>query len=363
MGSCFAQLGQRFTSTMPQVLRLEYACTEAEKSQAQNLSVRQKLGGGSKLRTWLVLLLLLNGLLLNAWFRFPNLAQAYRALLIVALFVGAYVFVVCKRIWRETASVPITQEISEAGVASFGAAATVRLPWSAFSQCLESNELFVLMDRTKTTLIVVPKRVFPSEDSQTWFREQSMHIKDAAPTLRDSTGLPVSASTDVIRLTVQLGLRDYFDRTLASWRTWGFCLFIAGLELGAFFYAAVNSPPNPVNSNTKVFLLFGLPFFLASMVMIIVMFSVYGWRINAKHFDPEQIALSDSTVEFAGRAGSGNLPWSHFAHYKETFGSFIIWRGSLWMIFPKRAFASQDDVSRCREFLDRNLRRSAWFFG
>ena len=49
----------------------------------------------------------------------------------------------------------------------------------------------------------------------------------------------------------------------------------------------------------------------------------------------------------AGADGSSVLPWKTFSYYKETPWSFILWRGTLWMLFPKRAFESRDGVSRC----------------
>jgi hypothetical protein len=350
---------------MPQALRLEYACTEAEKTLAQNLSIRQQLGGGSKLRTWLILLLMVIGLILAAWFQFRDSPAAYRALGIIALFVGASVFVACKRIWRTTAPAPTTLEISEVGLTIVGADSSVKLPWSAFSQCLESDELFVLVDRTKTTLIVMPKRAFPNEESQTWFREQAAHVgRSAAPAFGEAAVLPASASPDRIKLTVQLGLRDYFDHALASWLTWGFWLTLNGLMLAALVNTALHPPPRPpVVSPTKVFFWVTSAVALLSLVMTIMVFSVCSWVRHRKYLDPQGITLSDTSLVFAARDAGGTIPWSRFAYYKETLWSFIIWRGWHWMMFPKRAFASLDDVNRCRELLDRNLERSRWFFG
>ena len=49
---------------MSQTLRLEYACTPAELQPAQSLNLRMQIGGGSKWRTTLLLLLALGGMLL-----------------------------------------------------------------------------------------------------------------------------------------------------------------------------------------------------------------------------------------------------------------------------------------------------------
>jgi hypothetical protein len=122
-------------------------------------------------------------------------------------------------------------------------------------------------------------------------------------------------------------------------------------------------PPDAVNSATKVFFVFVVPFFLVSVTMIISIFSIHGWRSHAKYNGPQKIAVSEASVDFANADGSGTVPWTSFKQYKETLWSFIIWRGSHWIMFPKRAFASRDDLSRCRELLDRHLQRSRWFLG
>ncbi len=57
------------------------------------------------------------------------------------------------------------------------------------------------------------------------------------------------------------------------------------------------------------------------------------------------------------------LPWSRFARYKEACWMFILWRGPFWIMLPKRAFESWDDVDRCRHLLQSHLQRSRWFLG
>jgi hypothetical protein len=347
---------------MPPVLRLEYTCTEAERIQAKNLSIRQQLGGGSKLRTWLVLLLMVMGVLVAAWFQLRAIPEIYRALAIVAFFGCVFLIAAGKQRWRKSVPAPTALEISEAGVTIPGTDSAVRLLWSGFSRCLESDELFVLVDRTKTTLLILPKRAFLDEKSQTWFREQAANIAStAAPALTELPGAPASAPTDRITLTVHLGLRDYFDRALASWLMWGFWLSLNGVILVALINAPV--PPHPVVSAAEVFFWVSSVMAVLTFLMILLVFSVYKWLTDLPYRAPQEIALSEASLEFAGSDGSGTIPWSRFAYYKETFGSFIVWRGWFWMMFPKRAFASQNDVKGCREILNRNLQRSRWFFG
>jgi hypothetical protein len=275
-------------------------------------------------------------------------------------------FAVGKRNFRKNvpAPLPAKVEVSEKDFAILGPAAKVTMPWTAFSECLESTDLFVLLDRPKGMLIVVPKRAFPSEESQTWFREQATSgLSQTTPAWNELPALAPSTSPDRITFRFQLGFRDYLDRTLASWLTWGMCLAVAGMFIGVSLYSAAHPPPQAVNSATKVFFVFMVPFFLVFVTMIVLIFSIHGWRSGAKYNAPQEIAVSEVAVDFASTTGSGTLPWSSFRQYKETLWSFIIWRGSHWMLFPKRAFASWDDLNRCRELLDRHLQRSRWFLG
>jgi hypothetical protein len=243
------------------------------------------------------------------------------------------------------------------------------MPWSAFSEWLESPDLFVLLDRPKRTLIVVPKRAFPDDSSQTWFREQ-VDSGVSMPPAHSGEPPVIGPSTrpDRVTFTVQLSFRDFVDLTLASWFTWAIVLAVAAAVIAITFGPTANPPQNPVLSETEVFFMFMLPFLLVVVMMIIFIFSFHAWRSHAKYCIPQEIALSEESIAFAGADASGTLPWTAFENYKETWWSFILWRGSfwrcsLWIMFPKRAFTSWDDRSRCRDFLSRHLQRSRWFRG
>jgi hypothetical protein len=352
---------------MSQLLRLEFACTNAEMDQAQSLVLRKQLGGGSTWRTWLVLLLLIVGVLLVGYFQLKELPVVYRVLILGTAVGGSVITVFYQRRLRKTRkTVPATAklEISETELAIVGPTSRVAAPWSAFSQCLESPELFVLVDRPKRTLVVIPKRAFPDESSQTWFREQvdnGLNLP-AAQTYEPPVMGP-SAQTDRIMFTVQLRFRDFVDVTLASWFTWVVVLGAAVLVITVAFESAANPPPNPVLSNTEVFFMVLLPFFLVLVMMIILVFSLHGWRSHAKYSVRQEIALSEESMAFASADGSSTMPWTTFAYFKETWWSFLLWRGSNWIMFPKRAFTSWDDLSRCRDLLNRHLQRSRWFRG
>jgi hypothetical protein len=354
---------------MSQILRLEYACTNAEMDQAQSLVLRKQLGGGSKWRTRLVLILLSVGVLLGGYFRFREIPPTYRVLILATAIAGSVLLVFFQRRLRKTVRDTTKLEISETELAVLGSASRVTMPWSAFSQCLESTDLFVLLDRPKKTLVVIPKRAFPDESSQTWFREQVDSGLSVTPgQIYEPPVMGPSAQTDRVTFTVQLRYRDFVDLTLASWFTWAFVLGVAVLIITVTFVSVADPPQDAVLSTTEVFFIFMVPFFLVAVTMIILIGSFHAWRSHAKYSVPQEIALSEESIAFAGADASGTLPWTTFMYYKETWWSFILWRGSFWrcsfwMAFPKRTFASWEDVSRCRQLLERHLRRSRWFRG
>jgi hypothetical protein len=236
------------------------------------------------------------------------------------------------------------------------------MPWSAFSECLESQDLFVLVDRPKKVLFVVPRRAFPDESSQTWFRDQiNFGLSGRSAQLYEPP--IITGQADLITFTFQLKFRDFVDLTIASWLTWAIILAAAVLVISAFLSAG-RAPENAVHSDTEVFL-FMLPFFLLFVLMAILIFSFHSWRTLAKYCIPQDVAISERSITLASIDGSSMLPWRTYAFYKETWWSFILWHGSAWrcsnwILLPKRAFASWDDVGRCRELLEQHLKRSRW---
>jgi hypothetical protein len=349
---------------MSQVLTLEYTCTKAEMEQAQSLSLRKQVGGGSKWRTWFVLLLVLAGMLGLLYFQIKDLAPVYRLLIFGGILVFSVCSVIGKRWFRRDPQAATRVEISSADFSILGPDSKVTILWSGFSECLESPDLFVLLDRPKTILIVVPKRAFPSESWQTWFRAQAEHRSSPLappPTLPPAVSVPGSA--DRITFTIQLGFRDYLDRTVASWKTWGIFMAVAALAVGMELYLAAHPAPGRVHSNTTGFFLVMVPCFLAMMVVVIPIVAFSTWRSHKKSLGPQEVALSEDTMFFTGSDGHSALPWTSYACYKETRWSFILWRGVLWIMFPKRSFRSPADVDRCRALLSKHLRRTRWFPG
>lgn len=351
---------------MPDILRLDYACTSAEREEAQSLSLRKQIGRGSKAVTHVILFLLLIGGLLGLYYQIRATVSApWRpyAYAVTGLFLVG--FVLWRRRSRKDSKATTRLEVSEKEITVLGPTLKVATPWSAFGECLESPTLFALVDRSKSTLLVLPKRVFPDERWQTWFRELARNrVGTAGPPPMESPVLPRSGSKDRVTVHFQLKYRDYLDRTVASCWTWAIFLFVAAVLGGTSLSLEAHPPPDAIYSGAQVFFLFEVPFLLVLIALLIPMFSFLTWRSHAKLLIPQQVAFGEESIEFASGDGSGKVPWTTYANYKETRWSFIIWKSRVaWLLVPKRYFASPDDIERFRALVGRRLQQSRWFFG
>ena len=350
-----------------QSLALEYACTAAERREAEELNLHRQLGRGSKWRTYLILFGMLGGMLLALYFQIAReVSSGRRPYVFAALLVLCFAIVFWRRRPRGNPPVTTRLEISENEVAIHSSESKVTMPWSAFSKVLESPNLFVLLDRPKGILWILPKRAFPDETAQCWFRNLSGNrCGQAATPPTEAPRAAQAASADKITLQFQLRFRDYLDRTIASRRTWGMILAVVALVVGTFIYSAAHPPPRAVYSATQVFFMAVPPFVFVMTTMIVMLTSIYHWRAHTQYLVPQELVLSNEGIAFASRDESGILAWTIYPLFKETRWSFILWepRSSMWLLIPKRSFASSDDLRRCEALLTTHLRRSPWFFG
>ncbi len=349
-------------------LRLEYACTRAEMAEAQELNTTQQLGRGSKWRARLWLWLFLGVVLAGMAFRIQReFSPAERPYVVglVALVTGGVL------IWqtraKKTPLTPTTIELSDTGLAIIDSGHhRVDKPWNAFSQCLESNSLFVLLDRPKVVMFVVPKRAFPDPNAVTSFRDLAQRCGAVSAGNSEGNAHAVTAhSGPAIQVRFRLGYRDYVARTLASGRTWSILALIAMIVVGAAVAATFAPPPNARPDRSPMAMLVALIPIGVTVPLIVLLVAFQQWRAHAGYHDWQTWRLSDSGLEFTGRDEHGSLPWSAYPRYKETRRCFIVWNPSnaAWLLLPKRAFNSFDDVRQCRELLSRQVRPSRWFFG
>jgi len=224
---------------------------------------------------------------------------------------------------------------------------------------MESPTLFVLVDKPKQILFTIPKRAFPDEKSQDWFRALAKQLETAISPAGEAF-VPGRFAGKGVALTVQMGFRDYLARMLTSWRWRGMGLGM--MVLCVVFCLVAPEPEHAVNSRgkTMVLMLIMLVPILTSVFFVVTLVS---WLSEKKFMGPRHMALSNDGIQFAGHDGSGLRTWSTYRYYLENRWAFFVWnpRGSLWFMLPKRQFASPMDIEQCRELLRTNLTASRWF--
>jgi hypothetical protein len=340
-------------------LRLHFAVTHDEASQAQSLVLRQQLGGGSKWRTWLVLLVTFFGLLAALFFKIPADQRNLWIGLFVALWIATSLWIFIK---KKPTPEPADVEITDQAFRLTTGGATLDYAWSAFSQLIESETLFVLLDRSKTVAITIPKRAFPDHPSQDWFRSL---VHTALASTQTPTPTPPSpqSSGDLI-LHFRYTYLDYLDYTLAGWFARAAMLGVAALMAYAVVEATRRPVHNAVHSTTTV-LLFMSPFFLLMICMPPFVFSVKYWLQVRRQITPQTVRLGDHGLVITEPAGDTHLQWSTLRHYKEARRTFILWNShrSPALMLPKRALATSAQLNQLRALLDKHLARSTWLLG
>lgn len=146
---------------------MEYACTRAEISEAASLQLRQRLGGGSRGRMWIVLMAIFSGLAVIFYFQ---VAPGERMSWIIVFLVVWLITFACMRLKPKAATESLEVEITIRGVRVIKSTQDMMIYWLDFSKFLESDRLFVLMGRKERFTLTFPKRVFPDAASQEVFR-------------------------------------------------------------------------------------------------------------------------------------------------------------------------------------------------
>lgn len=344
-------------------LKLQYRCTEAESKEGKKLQEYDYYGRGSKWRGRLVLgALVVFGFVATAVRFKQEIAPQDRPWFIGLCLVAIVVLLVFKRITRRKTDAEVSLELSEHGLILGAGDGRTTMLWSGFSQCLESPNLFVLVNRPKTLLYIVPKRAFPDESARDWFRAQANQPKGPAESATPDALVPGRfVATNGIALTLRLKLRDYFNRNFTSWRMRGIFFFLLAMVTAISCFTT--PPPDAVVSPQKVYLLMVAAMFVLMLVMVIF-FSLYFWVMERKHREAQHLVVNDAGIEFVARDSNGRLPWSTYKYYLENRWSFFLWQpqGSIWLMLPKRDFASPSDLAQFRELLHAKLKRSRWFY-
>lgn len=332
--------------------------------EAKALMRYQQYGGGRK---WLANLVVSLALLLMAadvCIRFRKDIAADERISVIALSVVMFVaLLIFKRLTRRKEGGLAQLQLSEQGLVLGDGDSRTEVLWSGFSRILESPNLFVLVNRTKSGVYVLPKRAFPDGRSQEWFRSQANQINSSPAISREALVPARFVSSGGIALALQYKYRDHLSRYITSWRLKGILLGMFALLIVICLIQSINPPADAVNSPLKV-LLIVVAIFPPLSVLMFFAISLMWWISEKKYAESHQVVLTGEGIEFSGHDDSGRLPWNTYRYYCENRWSFFVWhpRGSLWLMFPKRAFASPLDLEQCRSLLQTNLKASRWFY-
>ncbi|HTV42550.1 MAG TPA: YcxB family protein [Candidatus Sulfotelmatobacter sp.] len=348
------------------MLQLEYAVTDAEMREAKSLDLRRYLGKGSRTRTLLLLFTFFGALLTLAYFQVRTVVLPKYQPLALAGFVALVCFLYYLQIRKRERTRKATKiEITEREINFNNEASRFSMLWSGFSQCMESPNLFVLLDQPKGRFFIFPKRAFPDENAQNWFRILANQQRAPSASTADQPFLPHAVpSTGGITLDFQLGYCDCLNRMVTSWRTRGLVLLVYLTLAGTSIFTLAYPIPNAVVSPAKVLFLYALPAFTAMLAVVLPLFAFFQWRTWAKYSGMRRIVLNKEQIGFVGQDRNGSIPWTAFQCYLENRWSFFVWHPKTrqWDMFPKRAIASAVELDQCRALLQQKLRRSAWFF-
>ncbi len=125
---------------MDNILRLEYACTPAEVKEAEELLVRNRIGGRSKWLTTCILLAALVLMLITFYRRFepPHRSYMFVMVVIIAAIIMAIRHLREKRKKKASESADLV-EITAQEVRIAGESGWATLPWGTFGKVIESK--------------------------------------------------------------------------------------------------------------------------------------------------------------------------------------------------------------------------------
>lgn len=348
---------------MSSPLQLEYIVTEADQKSAKELHAHQNLGGGPKWRSKLILWIILAGAMVLMYVRYQAEVKPQHRPYFWGLVILVLILLKIFQRYNRQQPTPIQLTVSERELVLESGGGRVAMPWSSFGKLLESHELFVLLDRPKRLLYIIPKRAFPDAPALDWFRILALNAPSAPNDFGPEPVVPPpTTTTDGITLNFTLKYRDYLVRNLTSWRMRGIALLIFAVTVVAVAGMVLHPDPQAVHGPGATLAIM-LPILTGMLMVLIAVVTLYEFYQDRKYHEEQLLILSADGIAFAAKSSRGVMPWRDYECYLENRWCFILWnRRALWYLLPKRAFISEADQARCRHWLQSNLRNSHWFF-
>lgn len=352
---------------MNEPLRLEYTCTSAEQSEAEELLILEQVGASksSKLMSKAILFTLLILMMIGQYFKIYQIWPGHPILCAVAeLLAFAIVYVIISR--KSPNRRPTSQiELSTVSMRINNSNGQGSVSWNAFNKVWETENL-ILLRHIDGVVYVFPQRIFPDEESLEWFRGKSNAVISGSSSeeiMPAHTPIGLAGPDDIV-LQFRISYRDYMDRTLCSWRLRGMYLLILVIFGGSFLSAALNPQPGAIFSPVQVFLYFLLPFLVFSAVFGFFIFTTHDWFKHRQAITTQTVIVAEKGFMCESSMGHVAYSWDQPTSFKETRWSFLLWHPDtrFWLLLPKRAFKSSDSIDACRKILGSRAKRSTWFF-
>ena len=164
-----------------------------------------------------------------------------------------------------------------------------------------------------------------------------------------------------MKLNIQLTPEDYVRANflnlrprpafkLAGYAFLVFAIFILGIS----FYQAV--------ARREDFLV--VPLIVAGGLVYLAFFFGFRWPQRLKKIfrqqkslhSPYSIEVGDEMIFTKSENGESKLPWDFFIKWKENSGLITLYQSDIMLhIFPKRSFASPEEVAQFREMLIKKI--------
>jgi YcxB-like protein len=325
--------------------QLEYNCSKAEIKEAESLNQHYKMGGGPKWRSGLLIYLAFGGIILVAYYRVRYEFSPEEQWLCIPVAVVVFITLrIIKRQNSKNATKSTRMEVSEQGLTTIAGDKRALTRWSGFGKCLESPNLFVLLDLSERLLVVLPRRAFPDAASQDWFRvlANQRPTKSELPS-EETASSDKALPPDGIVLNFQLGYRDYLSRMISSWRTKGIVLLIFSMVTVICIVQGMHPDPNAVNPPVKVYFVYMLPTLCVMLPVVFLIVTLVTWLSEKELIQQQNLILTDAGIIFSELHASGSLGWDTFDYYLENPWSYIIWKGGartwfLWALLGRRCF-------------------------
>lgn len=348
---------------MDTTLHLQFTCTPEELDEASRLATEFSGSASAKWRSRFLLLaiygLMLYGLDLDFRRSFEPSTRIGLLAGVAALFVSLPW--ILRRLKRRGPSSPTRLGMSATGVTIEKDGARISALWSVFERPIETPLLFLLVDRSRETLVVIPKRALPDAQAAVWLRAVGKEPGGSSATPAESTPASVPAPPGSIAVSFRLGFPDFLNRSFASWRTRSVLLIVFfALGFTALIEWILSARGAGIGLGRVVWASLPLFGFVVTMIVLVALIS---WRSERRRHGERRLVLSDHELGSESALERCTVSWSAFANFMENRWAFFLWdaRRTTWHMIPKRAFASAAELDRCRALLSRRLRRSPWF--